>query len=64
MVEQSRWLLDGMTCVRFGHVALQSGWRELLSFIVNSHHYKSVETFNEDIGIKVAKGRTVNRAFT
>lgn len=34
----------------------QSG--ELLSHIIN-HYYKSIETFNEDTGVKVTEGRTV-----
>lgn len=64
VVVQSRWLLDSRTCVRFGYVALQAGWRELLSHIINSHHYKCFETFSEDIGgkkeVEVAEGRTTN----
>lgn len=51
VVVQPRWLLDSMTYVCFGHVALQSGWRELLSHI-NNHRYKSFENVSKDIGGK------------
>ena len=59
VVAQSSWLLDSMTCGLFGHVASQSSLRELLSHIINNYHYKSIDTFNEDTGLKGTEGRTM-----
>lgn len=51
-VQMAAWQ---QTCVQIEHDALQSGWRELLPHNVNNHHYKFLESFEEDTGVKVGQ---------